>query len=32
MPEGFKNGSVTKLEFHGNEWKIVEINEMKYAE
>ncbi|KOR83535.1 hypothetical protein AM233_04980 [Bacillus sp. FJAT-22058] len=32
MPEGFKNGSVTKFEFDGKDWKILEINEMKYAE
>lgn len=32
MPEGFKNGSVTKFEYDGKDWKIIEINEMKYAD
>lgn len=27
-----KNGSVTKVEFNGNNWRIQEVNEMKYAE
>jgi len=27
-----KNGSVTKLEFNGKAWRILEVNEMKYAE
>lgn len=30
--EGFANGSVTKLEFDGNVWKVLEVNELKYAE
>ena len=33
VPKGIsKNGSVSKLEFDGNNWRIVEVNEMKYAE
>lgn len=32
MPAGFKNGSVSKFEYDGKDWKILEINEMKYAE
>ncbi len=30
--EGFANGSVTKLEFDGKVWKVIEVNELKYAE
>lgn len=27
-----KNGSVSKLEFDGKDWKVKEVNEMKYAQ
>jgi len=30
--EGFANGSVTKLEYDGKEWRVLEVNELKYAE
>nr|WP_281391682.1 histidine phosphatase family protein [Bacillus benzoevorans] len=33
VPKGLcKNGSVSKLEFDGKAWRILEVNEMKYAE
>lgn len=32
VPKGLcKNGSVTKIEFDGNDWKILEVNELKYV-
>lgn len=33
LPAGsFENGSVTKLEYDGSGWNVLEVNEMKYAE
>ncbi|GGP08486.1 histidine phosphatase family protein [Oceanobacillus neutriphilus] len=33
LPDGgFKNGSVTKIIFDGEQWEVVEVNELKYAE
>jgi broad specificity phosphatase PhoE len=33
VPKGIsKNGSVSKIEFDGNNWRILEVNEMKYTE
>ncbi|MEC0111353.1 phosphoglycerate mutase family protein [Paenibacillus taichungensis] len=29
---GFANGSVTKLEYDGKYWKVLEVNELKYVE